>query len=190
MEGNTQTPAPKSQDQYEIVVGQLEISKLIKHGLITGPADSLGFFTIAKSPLPFPLPFPDLKFEKIPYRYDTKAYLLYLGFKSDEADLIFDKCKSESKQPSDINLATLMRHANEHVAECYKEPIWATTLEVSLVSEIARLKAKMQEYLSRETEPEEKIFTTLRIQDFIKEAIWQRSTNLAQFEEIVHANLN
>lgn len=83
-----------------------------------------------------------------------------------------------------------MRHANEHVAGCYKEPIWATTLEVSLVSEIARLKAKMQECLSRETEPEEKIFTTLRIQDFIKEAIWQRSTNLTQFEEIMHANLN
>lgn len=96
MEGNTKTPAPKSQDQYEIVVDQLAISKLIKHGLITGPTDSLGFgfLTIAKSPLPFSLPFPDLKFEKILYRYDNKIYLLYLGFISDEADLIFDKCKS------------------------------------------------------------------------------------------------
>lgn len=185
MEGNTQ----KSQDQYEFVVDELAISKLIKHGLITGPADSLGFLTIAKSPFPLPLPFSNIKFEKIPCRYDTKAYLLYLGFKSDEADLIFDKCKSESEQPSDINLASLMKYANEHVVEYYKEPIWATALEVSLVSEVARLKVKMQEYLNRETRPEE-TFTTLRIQDFIKEAIWERSTNLTRFAEIVHSNLD
>lgn len=181
--------APKSQDQYELVVDQLAMSKLIKHGLISGPTDSLGFLTIAKSPFPLPLPFPNLRFDKIPYRYDTKAYLLYLGFKSDEADLIFDKCWSESEQPSDINLASLMKNANEHVADCYKEPIWATTLEVSLVSEIARLRAKMQEFLNREAAPEERL-TTLRIQDFINEAIWQRSTNLTRFREIVHANLD
>lgn len=185
MEGSTQ----KSQDQYECVLDQLAVSKLIKHGLITGPADSLGFFTIVKLPFPLPLPFPNIKFEKIPCRYDIKAYLLYLGFKSKEADLIFDKCNSESELPTDTNLASLTKHANEHVVECYKEPIWATALEVSLVSEIARLKAKRQEYLNRGALPEE-ILTTWQIQDFIKEAIWERSTNLTRLEEVVHTNLD
>lgn len=190
MKRKTLETEPESSDRYDSVVDQLALNKLIKHGIITTPPDSLGFLNIVKLPPSLPLPFPDLKFDKIPHRYDTKAYLLYLGFQEDQAELIFDKCKSESEQPSDINVATLTKCANEHVAEFFHEPIWATVLDVSLVSEIARLKARMQGFLSEQTELEEPSLTTLPIEDYIKQAIWQRSTNLTEFQAIVHDNLD
>lgn len=195
MEGQALESTADPLDQQDFILDRLVLAKLIDHNLITGPVDSIGFLTIGKPLLHFPLPYPSLKFERIPCRYSIKAYLLYLGFKINEADIIFFKCKLKAKQRSDINAETLMECANEHVTEYYREPFWATLLEVSLVSEIARLKGNkdprgMSGYVSRHPGSEEKTFLTLRIEDYIKEAIWQRGANLKMFERIVHAMLN
>lgn len=124
--------------------------------------------------------------------------MLYLGFKRDQAKMIFEMCRLDARGPSDINARNLISYANEHVAEYYHEPFWATALEVWFVSEVARLKANkdpkvMEGYLSRQRdteEEEEKTLSTLKIDDYIKEAIWQRSTNLEQFNAIVLAHLD
>ena len=90
-----------------------------------------------------------------------------------------------------------MRYANGHVTEYYHEPIWATALEVFFVSEVARLKADrdpkvMEGYLSRQAAEagKKKSFSTLKIEDYIKEVIWRRSANLEQFNTIVLAHLD
>lgn len=182
-------------DQHDFILNRSALAKLIDLNLITGSVDSLGFLTIGNPLLHFPLPYPSLKFERIPCSYSVKAYLLYLGFKIIEADVIFFKCNLMVQQSSDINAETLLKCANEHVTEYYREPFWATLLEVSLVSEIARLKGNkdsrgMNGYLCRHPGSEKKTFLTLRIEDYIKEAIWQRSANLTMFERTVHAMLN
>lgn len=197
MEGTPPQPAlPTPWGRYAYVFSQLALLKLLKHRLMSGPPDLLGFYTIKQPRKPFPLPYPNLKFEKVPFRYDMEAYLLYLGFKRDQAKIIFEMCRLDARGPSDINAQNLISYANEHVAEYYHEPFWATTLEVWFVSEVARLKANrdpkvMEGYLSRLTDmDEEKTLSTLRIDDYIKEAIWQRSINLEQFNAIVLANLD
>ena len=90
-----------------------------------------------------------------------------------------------------------MQYANDHVAEYYHEPIWATALEVFFVSEVARLKADgdpkvMEGYLSRQAAGTEKkkTLSTLKIEDYIQEAMWRRSTNLEQFNAILLAHLD
>lgn len=128
---------------------------------------------------------------------------MYLGFKSDHAKMIFEMCKLDARGTSDINAPNLISYANEHVDQYYHEPYWATALEVWFVSEVARLKGNsygdpevMEGYLGRQIvdttteEQKKKTLSTLKIQDYIKEAIWQRSTNLEQFNEIVLANLD
>lgn len=191
---NSALPTPWG--RYNYVFSQHALLKLLKHHLISGPPD-LGFYTIRQPPdKPFPLPYPDLKFEKIPYRYDMEAYLLYLGFKRDQAKIIFEMCRLDARGPSDINAPNLMSYASEHVTEYYHEPYWATLLEVWFVSEVARLKMNrdpkvMEGYLSRRTDTEEeKTLSTLKIEDYIKEAIWQRSVNLEQFNAIVLSHLD
>lgn len=110
--------------------------------------------------------------------------------------MIFEMCKLDARGTSDINAPNLISYANEHVGQYYHEPFWATALEVWFVSEVARLRANrdpkvMEAYLSRQTDTEEKkTFSTLKIDDYIKEAIWQRSTNLEQFNAIVLASLD
>ena len=106
--------------------------------------------------------------------------------------MIFEMCRLDARGPS--------------ITEYYHEPFWATVLEVWFVSEVARLKANrdpkvMEGYLSRrqqqqvaagmeEEEEEEKTLTTLKVDDYIKEAIWQRSANLEHFNAIVLAHLD
>lgn len=188
---------PPPWGRFNYVFNQHALAKLLKHRLIPGPPDPLGFYIIGKPPLPFPLPYPNLKFEKIPFRYDLEAYLQYLGFKRDQAKIIFEQCKSDARGPSDINATTLVQYANDHVAEYYHEPFWATALEVFFVSEVARLKANrdpkvMEGYLSRQAAgtEEKKAFSTLKIEDYIQEAIWRRSANLEQFNAIVLVHLD
>ncbi|MCJ1346303.1 hypothetical protein MMC31_004518 [Peltigera leucophlebia] len=182
--------------RYSYVFSQHALAKLLKHRLISGPPDLLGFYIIGKPTVSFLLPYPNLKFEKIPFRYDIEAYLLYLGFKSDQAKMIFEQCRLDARGPSDINAPNLLQYANEHVTEYYHEPFWATALEVSIVSEVARLKGSrdpkvMEGYLSRHLGTvEEKSFSTLKVEDYIKEVIWRRSANLEQFNAIVLAHLN
>lgn len=198
MEATSSTSAlPSLWGRYDYVFSYLALLKLLKHRLISGPPDLLGFYIIGKPrDKPFPLPYPSLKFEKVPFRYDTEAYLLYLGFKRDQAKMIFEMCKIDARGPSDINAPNLISYANEHVAKYFHEPFWATALEVWFVSEVARLKANrdpkvMEGYLSRQIDTEEeKTLSTLKIEDYIKEAIWQRRTNLEQFNAIVLANLD
>lgn len=201
MEGTSPESAlPTPWGRYNYVFNTFALLKLLKHRLMSGPPDLLGFYIIRQPPdKPFPLPYPNLKFEKIPFRYDMEAYLLYLGFKRDQAKIIFEMCRLDARGPSDINARNLISYANEHVAEYYHEPFWATALEVWFVSEVARLKANkdpkvMEGYLSRqrdtEEEEEEKTLSNLKIDDYIKEAIWQRSTNLEQFNAIVLAHLD
>lgn len=198
MEATLSTSAlPSLWGRYDYVFSYLALVKLLKHRLISGPPDLLGFYIIGKPrDKPFPLPYPSLKFEKVPFRYDTEAYLLYLGFKHDQAKMIFEMCKFDARGTSDINAPNLISYANEHVSQYYHEPFWATALEVWFVSEVARLKANrdpkvMEGYLSRQTDAEEeKTLSTLKIDDYIKEAIWQRSTNLEQFNAIVLASLD
>lgn len=198
MEATLSTSAlPSLWGRYDYVFSYLALVKLLKHRLISGPPDLLGFYIIGKPrDKPFPLPYPSLKFEKVPFRYDTEAYLLYLGFKHDQAKMIFEMCKLDARGTSDINAPNLISYANEHVAQYYHEPFWATALEVWFVSEVARLRANrdpnvMEGYLSRQTGTvEEKTLSTLKIDDYIKEAIWQRSTNLEQFNAIVLASLD
>ena len=202
-------PAPESAlptawGRYNYIFSQHALAKLLKHRLISGPPDPLGFYIIGKPPIPFRLPYPNLKFEKIPFRYDIEAYLLYLGFKPDQAKMIFEMCRLDARAPSDINAPNMISYANEHITEYYHEPFWATVLEVWFVSEVARLKANrdpkvMEGYLSRRQqqqvaagmeEEEEKTLTTLKVDDYIKEAIWQRSANLEHFNAIVLAHLD
>ena len=118
--------------------------------------------------------------------------------------MIFEMCRLDARAPSDINAPNMISYANEHITEYYHEPFWATVLEVWFVSEVARLKANrdpkvMEGYLSRRQqqqvaagmeEEEEKTLTTLKVDDYIKEAIWQRSANLEHFNEIVLAHLD
>lgn len=190
MEGNTQDIRPRFPDRRNFIMDQSALDKLIRHGIINGPPDALGFLTIVRLPFPLPLPFEDLKFEKIPQGYDTMAYLIYLGFKQDQAEIIFNKCVSELGQPSDMmNVVNITRYVNDYITQRYREPIWATNLDVNLVSEVARLRAKMQDYLNAQKTPEE-MFTTLHIQDYIKEAMWQRRMNLTTLKETIHANLD
>lgn len=188
---------PPPWGRFNYVFNQHALAKMLKHRLIPGPPDPLGFYIIRKPPRPFPLPYPNLKFEKIPFRYDLEAYLQYLGFKRDQAKIIFEQCRSDARGPSDINATTLMQYANDYVAEYYHEPIWATALEVFFVSEVARLKADgdpkvMEGYLSRQVAGTEKkkTLSTLKIEDYIQEAMWRRSTNLEQFNAIVLAHLD
>lgn len=182
--------------RYSYVLSQYALAKLLKHRLISGPPDLLGFYIIGKPPIPFPLPYPNLKFEKIPFRYDIEGYLLYLGFKSDQAKMIFEQCKLNARGPSDLNTRNILQYASDHVTEYYHEPFWATALEVWSVSEVARLKANrnpkvMEGYLSRLRETgEEKSLADLKVEDYIKEVIWRRSANLELFNACVLAHLD
>lgn len=86
------------------------------YGFLTDPApDPLGVHTLVFQHPSLHLPYPGLEFTKIPVRFDTEAYLIYMGYSSDQAKIIFEKCKLEAKEPSEINGATMMKYANEQV---------------------------------------------------------------------------
>lgn len=74
-----------------IVLGRRAILKLWLHDILTDrEPDPLGFHTIVFSHPSLGLPYPGLEFTQIPVRYDTEAYLIYLGFSSDQAKLIYE----------------------------------------------------------------------------------------------------
>lgn len=196
MEGKVPESAPKSRidDGSNVVLGRSAIVKLMIHGVLTDPApDPLGFHTFVFLHPSLHLPYPSLEFAQIPARYDTEAFLLYLGFNNDQSKTIFEKCKSEAKEPSDINGATMMKYANEHLLKFYRNSMWDTGLDGSLLSEVRWLKSRddpkvMEGYLRDKIGPVKKNSPPLRMVDHIKECIRQRNANLQQFEAIVHAN--
>lgn len=107
--------------------------------------------------------------------------------------IIFEKCKLEAKEPSEINSATLMKYADEQVTKHYRNSMWDTAFDGSLRSEVRWLESRdnpkvMVSYMNSLTEPVQERSSTLRSTDYIKECIWQRNANLQQFEAIVHAN--
>lgn len=196
MEGKVPVYAPKFQidDGSNVVLGRSAMVKLIMHGVLTDPApDPLEFHTFVFLHPSLHPPYPSLEFAQIPVRYDTEAYLLYLGFNSDQAKTIFEKCKSEAKQPSDINGATMVKYANEQLPKYYRNSRSDTGLDGSLLSEVRWLKSRddpkeINNYMSPQKEPVKKNNPTVRMVDHIKECIWQRNANLQQFEAIVHTN--
>lgn len=164
------------------------------YGILTDrEPDPLGFHTIEFSHPSLHLPYPGLEFTQIPVRYDTEAYLIYLGFSSDQAKTIFEKCKVEAKEPSDINGATLMKYAIEQVLKHDRNSMWDTAFDGSLRSEVKWLESRddpkmMVSDMDSLTGPEKKRNSTLQRTDYIKECICQRDANLRQFELIVHTN--
>lgn len=197
MEGKSPTtsvPNSEIDDRSNVVLGKSAIFRLMMYGILTDPEpDPLGFHTIAFSHPSLRLPYPGLEFTQIPVRYDTEAYLIYLGFSSDQAKIIFEKCKVEAKEPSEINGATLLKYANEQVVKHYRNSMWDTAFDGSLRSEVKWLESRddpkmMVSYMDSLTGPEKKRNSTLRSTDYIKECICQRDANLRQFELIVHTN--
>lgn len=172
-----------------IVLGRRARFKLWLHDiLIDREPDPLGFHTIEYAHPSLCLPYPRIEFTQIPVRYDTKAYLIYLGFSSDQTKLIYDKCKLEAKELSDINDATLMRYAHEEVLDNYQDSMWDTAFVESFRSEVKELESRhdrkgMAGDRKSPTGPAKK-----RTTDYIKECIWQRNANLQQFEMIVLGN--
>lgn len=51
-------------------------------------------FDIFKADIKFPIPFPDEPFDKVPYRFDSLAFLTYLGLKQEKALQIFADAKT------------------------------------------------------------------------------------------------
>lgn len=186
-------PAPNAGivDRGSVVLGRSSRFKLFLHGILTGPEpDPLGFHVFESFHPSLRLPYPDLEFTQIPVRYDTEAYLIYLGFSSDQAKTIYEKCKLEAKEPSDINGATLMKYANELVLDNYRDSMWDTAFGGSLRSEVGLLESRDQDdsnvmasHINSLTGPAKK-----RTSDYIKECIRQRNANLKQFELILHIN--
>lgn len=197
MEGKSPAAAPSSEidDRSNVVLGKSAMVRLMMYGVLTDPEpDPLGFHTFAFSHPSLRLPYPGLEFTQIPVRYDTEAYLLYLGFSNDQAKIIYEKCKLEAKtEPSEVNGATLMKYANDQVLYIYRNSMWDTGYDGSLRSEVRWLESRddpkmMVSYMNSLTGPAKKRKSTLQSTDYIKECIWQRNANLQQFETIVHTN--
>lgn len=196
MEGKVPESAPESEinDELNVVLGRSAIVKLMMQGVLTDPApDPLGFHNIVSLHPSLHLPYPSLGFAKIPVRYDTEAYLHYLGFSDNLSKKIVEKCKAEAKQPSDINSMTMIKYANEQVLEHYRNSMWDTGFDGSLLAEVKWLKSRddselMEGYMTFQQGPEKNTCSTLRMVDCIKECVRQRNANLQQFEAIVHKN--
>lgn len=145
MEGQVPEHTPKSKigDKLNEVLGRSAIVKLMIHGVFTNPApDPLGFHNLIFLHSSLHLPYPSIEFAKIPVRYDPEAYLNYLGFSDDQSRTIFENCKSEAKQASDINSATMLKCVNDQMLKHYRNSMWDTTYDGSLLSKVRWLKSR------------------------------------------------
>lgn len=93
--------------------------KLHNHGLITPYSDN-GFFLFLK-PLPFKTIFPELPFSsnRIPHHYETKQYLEYLGFNTNQALDLFVTYQIKNSTKI-INQFTLLIEAKKHIQDISK----------------------------------------------------------------------
>lgn len=196
MEARTLDSLSITWEEDDNILYKSALSKLIKHGLINGLPDKLGFYTLGKLPQPFPLPYPNLCFERIPFRDDIEAYLLYLGFNDYQAKIILNNCKTKAKKPFAINTKMLINYGNEYLDEYSKTQWWFISLDKRLLSEVDLLIEEgtpeiMDRYLSSQTRKENKrTYSDLDMIDYVKEVMWQRFTNLNQFIEILNNYFN